>query len=124
MKFCALMLWLAAFPAPPSSDRLEIPPELLAEWQTDAAWIVAGRALDLGATEYAHAVNPGFREVNPLMRDPGVKYVANAAFVVGASLACRELRRRGRPGLAKWTARAIFAVGAGLAVNAVIQEHR
>ena len=123
MKFCALMLWLA-FPAPPSSDRLEIPPELLAEWKTDAAWIVAGRALDVGMTEWALAHNSYAMEGNPLMRSPDVRRVGNAAFVVGAALACQELRKRGHPGKAKWLARAIFAVSAGLAVNAVIHGER
>ena len=102
-----------------AADKLILPPELVGEWKEDMAWIAAGRALDVGMTEWA--LSRGLREGNPLMQNRGVRIGASAVFVVAGGLACRELRQRGHPGKAKWLSRGIFALSAGLAVNALVR---
>ncbi len=124
-RIAALLLSLALLPTFSfADDRLVIPDKFLNGWKTDAKWIAAGRALDLGTTEWALARNPALLEGNPLMRSREVRIGANLLYVVGASLACKELRKRGHPEKAKWAARVVFALSLGLAVNAVVQERK
>jgi hypothetical protein len=118
MGLVALLLGTAVGPAT-AGDELVVSDEVVAGWKGDAAWIFAGRALDVGSTEWVLAHDPGLAEGNPLMRDRGVRIGANALYAVGGALVCRELRKRGHPGAASWFARVVFAVSAGLAVNAV-----
>jgi hypothetical protein len=106
--------------APAFAD--ELPPEQgAAGWKGDAAWIFAGRALDVGATEWALSRNPTLVEGNPLLRSRRMRIGLNAALAVGGVVACAELRKLGHPGTAKWLSRAIFIVGAGFAANAVVR---
>jgi hypothetical protein len=118
MGMVVLLLGAAALPVA-AGDELVISDEAAGRWKGDAAWILAGRALDVGSTEWVLAHDPGLAEGNPLMRNRGVRIGANALYVVGGALACRELRKRGHPRAASWFARLVFAVSAGLALNAV-----
>lgn len=106
--------------APAAAADLD-PDKAVGNWKGDAAWIFAGRALDVGATEWALSRNPDLVEGNPLVRSRRMRIGVNAALAVGGVLACTELRKLGHPGKAKWLSRAIFAVGVGFAVNAVVR---
>ena len=110
----------AAAPAA-AGDRIVVADEAVAEWENDAAWIVAGQALDAGTTVWALERNASLREGNPFLADRSSMLLVKSAYTLGAVVACRELRKRGHPGKARWLSRAVFAFGVVLAANAIVR---
>ncbi len=85
-------------------------------WRTDAALVSLGQIGDAVSTELAlrHA---GTQEWNPLLQNRSVRISAKLAIATAGSLACRELRKHGKPGHARGLSILIFAVGAAAAVH-------
>jgi hypothetical protein len=88
----------------------------LGAWRADTAIATAGQLADLVSTEVALS-RSGTREANPLIANRGVRIPAKLAVAATTSLACYELRKRGRNGTARALAIASFVVGAAAAIH-------
>lgn len=81
----------------------------------DGAWIFAGNGLHAGGKLWA--LDQGARELNPLLRNRGAVVAWELGAAGGATLVCRELRRRDHPRAAKWISRGAFVL------NVVVSAH-